>query len=1442
MKALIKHKKSLNRVLCCVLSFTLAFYTLCTPAFAEELAEAVQPPVQTEETTLVDTTELDEPTAPVEDEAPSEIATAAEESEVVVDENETDSASEEIEPFHTVSIDSSYDINTCTVTFTVTVKNESDAAINGLNFYSLNAVETITNENTDEFDGNEPFEFDHPADFDLAPREVKTFTLTHELILRPQTGQKVNVELFAIVATLADGLVDLAADGAGSIACDIPFASYEVDAYAMAVDEFDNIRGEEELLLPGDAVFFIYNVLNNGTLPLDVSAALEEGVAIATDAADSWGSTITLQPGEYCSFIALSEVDESMVGTTIDATSNLIIGDDEKRCELSSPEVADSYYQYVVYFGVRDAQGGGEILPKAQINKKQTAAEFYWPVDSVKANCPDLDAYVPTYYDANHNLIDVDSIEYITLSDDPAQNEFFVVYEPIVEQAEYTVYYYKDSTAGAVISSETRSGAIGAEIPLDIEGNCPEGYSVAATVIGSTVIGSDSAQNVVEVIYVKDFFGYTINYYTKDYAGNITYKTSIAGEKSVFGSTVMLTDAQLNAELDQGYEAIAESPDYSLTITADASANVIDVVYEPAAYSCTINYFKKDHTGEVTYLGSAMTGEEALFGSTVTFTDEQLNANRPTGFKKVVPGPEYQLVISADRNENAITVTYEPDTFSYTIRYYRDNSIDDTVHILDQVTGEGVYGSTVHVDLSLLNAHVPEKGFASKGPADEFDIVITEDAASNSYSVVYDRLNYKYTINYYEGLASEGKLIESVEGTYAYGYERFLTIDEINAFLPSGYKRIVDTKYISVTDDEDLNSIDIEYVELVGGIGYTINYYKDSISDENFITSESGFGTYGESIPYVEGAHAPAGYNPVGVVIGEKTIGLEASDNVMNVIYSKDQVAYTVNYYKDSISDENFLGKDEGSALLGSKINFEAGKYVPTGYDADIYYVSGNDDAIVANPSNNVLNIVYTTQIPLTWRVNYYYGDMTGDPETVRGAGVYGDAIPLDLNAHLKDGYILPSQVPSNPTVTNLEGETVVNIVYPIGTYGYTVNYYKDSVSDGNLLGTDTSSGLYNSPISFEQGKYAPVGYKTVGATSGRNYVLHDAQNNVLNVVYAVDSYVYTVNYYMGSVNPDNMIASVSDPQDARPFGSTVELRTAQMNMYRPNGFAEQTNARNLTIGADPASNVINVVFMPDFNVFYASGIDPLIVTYDGEKHYLTAQGVQDGDIVTYMFNGSYETRRAGVDENIGVEFQDVTDGAVDIAVTITRAGITSNAVQTRVNITPAVLQDPIDPENPIVPADPGMTDDPNAATSNPVLDASASIMEQIADRIVSYVDPGIDVPASTVANGLDTAVSNDLGSEETIFDEATPLAASPFAPLKSFPLISYLLVILATLCLVASSILLLVRARISNRLTRPGSELAVLNQSRVSLLTRLVIALIPSACVLYALWLCLIL
>ena len=86
---------------------------------------------------------------------------------------------------------------------------------------------------------------------------------------------------------------------------------------------------------------------------------------------------------------------------------------------------------------------------------------------------------------------------------------------------------------------------------------------------------------------------------------------------------------------------------------------------------------------------------------------------------------------------------------------------------------------------------------------------------------------------------------------------------------------------------------------------YTVNYYYDG----KFFIGVSDITTYGKKITtYTDTINMP-GYKLDRTENLPLTVKEDAKENIINVYYVKDNFNYTVNYYKDSISKENFLNK-----------------------------------------------------------------------------------------------------------------------------------------------------------------------------------------------------------------------------------------------------------------------------------------------------------------------------------------------------------------------------------------------------------------------------------------------------------------------------------------------------------------------------------------------------
>ncbi|MCI6851779.1 MAG: InlB B-repeat-containing protein, partial [Clostridiales bacterium] len=330
-------------------------------------------------------------------------------------------------------------------------------------------------------------------------------------------------------------------------------------------------------------------------------------------------------------------------------------------------------------------------------------------------------------------------------------------------------------------------------------------------------------------------------------------------------------------------------------------------------------------------------------------------------------------------------------------------------------------------------------------------------------------------------------------------------------------------------------------------LGYTVKYYKDSVAEGNLLNTDTGTGTYGDSIPYTDGKYLPTGYVTPGTVSGQETITEVADNNVLNVVYSKNaNLGYTVKYYKDSVAEGNLLNTDTGTGTYGDSIPYTDGKYLPTGYVTP-GTVSGQE-TITEVADNNVLNVVYSKNSNLTYTVNYYWmgtttkvadsktvDEQTFDEEVTESAidvtgytKVNTEAYPASVTFHVTDPgnvinfyYYKNVELTANSGVRVYNGETQTITGYDahIGTDKLDLTF--DGVTASGS-GKDVSATPYEVAFSAD-----PVG--TVDTSS--KYIVTAANPGTLTIV-------------RQSINPTD--PPILDPDDIDPdqsyyIGITVE-------------------------------------------------------------------------------------------------------------------------------------------------------------------------------------------------------------------------------------------------------------------------------------------------------------
>lgn len=691
-----------------------------------------------------------------------------------------------------------------------------------------------------------------------------------------------------------------------------------------------------------------------------------------------------------------------------------------------------------------------------------------------------------------------------------------------------------------------------------------------------TVEGKQYTQTIEAFKVAKPIYEYTLVYYANSTDSEPLAKETTTG---LYRPVAQPGLDVLNAHLPQGYNAKTDADVKTYALAEDASENVFDIVYTQGTFGYIINYYFVDDEG--TYIPCGGISSRAPLGAVITVgegTEEgQLNYALPEGYEPLTT--PLTLTISENESENVLDVVYTEKTpipeLGYTVHYYKDSAEDPNNYLGSETIDAQPVGTEVTLTPEFQNRFwLP--GY--ERITEDTYVTIQETESWNTYNVVYRRAMVDYTVNYYKDAATQENLVGSYTDEFTFGYTVY-DID-LNAHLLEGYAPQEGSGSIYISGNAEDNVLDVIYTKR-SDLPYTVNYYKDSVNQDNFLGSDAGTGTLEADIPYTAGKFLPAGYLATPSIEGATTIQANAENSVMNVVYTKlADYGYTVNYYKDSVAEGNWLASETGTAAYQSAIPYTVGAHLPEGYTAENAATSGSL-FVSTDETNNVLNVVYAKEANLPYRIDYYADSTDGELlGSVTGYGTFEDPIVYDEEAYLPQGYVATGNVTGPQTITANGAANVVSVVYSKGTFGYAVNYYKDSVSADNLLGTNVGEGTYLDSVAYDSSAYVPVGYVAPGVTQGVTTIGYDAEANVLNVIYSPGRFTYTINYYTDSVAPENLIQS--SVQDPRTFGTTVQISADQLNTVRPSGYAALTEGVQVTITEDPARNVVNVVFQPE--------------------------------------------------------------------------------------------------------------------------------------------------------------------------------------------------------------------------------------------------------------------
>ena len=240
-------------------------------------------------------------------------------------------------------------------------------------------------------------------------------------------------------------------------------------------------------------------------------------------------------------------------------------------------------------------------------------------------------------------------------------------------------------------------------------------------------------------------------------------------------------------------------------------------------------------------------------------------------------------------------------------------------------------------------------------------------------------------------------------------------------------------------------------------------------------------------------------------------------------------------------------------------------------------YALNYEYSSAAVSDNNTVLKLYYRSVSHEYTVNYYK-DSISDRNflgEVEGTGSVGDTIPADLTLFAPEGYAVPG-TRSGAEKISADGGDVVNVVYSKKTnLSYTVNYYKDSIEEGNYLDKVEGTGTFEDAIPADLTKFAPAGYAVPGARSGAENISADG-GDVVNVVYSKDTFKYSVHYFYDEVEDEQALEQGIGEFESQVTTYKVKPRTKYALDYVEN--------LPLTIGTDVSKNVINVYYALDDN------------------------------------------------------------------------------------------------------------------------------------------------------------------------------------------------------------------------------------------------------------------
>ena len=413
--------------------------------------------------------------------------------------------------------------------------------------------------------------------------------------------------------------------------------------------------------------------------------------------------------------------------------------------------------------------------------------------------------------------------------------------------------------------------------------------------------------------------------------------------------------------------------------------------------------------------------------------------------------------------DTVINVYYRPNSYSYRVEHYYDGEIDnsktDTIHAL--------YGSEVDKNTLTLK---PKNGYEFE-KTENCPLTIGTDESKNVIKVYYKKkADLSYTVKYLEKGTNKKLHNEKTVENQTFGAEITSASEKIDI---DGYN------YDSVEPEEKLtigtgeNVITFYYTKR-NDLSYTVNYIDKDTGKAIINAKTVENQTFGAVIESEKEKIEIDGYNYDSVDKNTLTIG--TGKNAITFYYTKQtNLSYKVNYLEQGTTNVLHEQKVQGEMTFDDVVKSEDEVIEINGYN----YASADKETLTIGTGENVINLYYTKQTNLSYKVNYLEQGTTNvlHEQKVQGEMTFDDVVKSEDEVIEINGYNYASA--DKETLTIGTGENVLNLYYTKRTdLSYTVNYYwngtTEKVADSKTVENQTFEDVIIEAPKLIEG-YTPI-------------------------------------------------------------------------------------------------------------------------------------------------------------------------------------------------------------------------------------------------------------------------------------------------------------------------------------------------------------------------------